>query len=156
MDKTDLKYQEVEQENYAVVAAEAVESTPLGAETVVPAVDADQAKNDASLEDQGLALSDEFTRILCCAYTCGNVDYDFGCKSGGTCLCFEWRDEMCRFPKNDDKTCFLLDANSLECIYPRKCYRDYRQCCCFECFASFPIPESGVQRLPKLMKERDI
>lgn len=54
----------MEQENYAVVAAEAVESTPLGADTVVPAVDADQAKNDASLEDQGLALTDEFTRLV--------------------------------------------------------------------------------------------
>jgi len=58
MDKSDLKYQEVEQENYAVVAAEAVEPTSLG---VTPDVN-QQAKNVTIDVDEALALSDDFIR----------------------------------------------------------------------------------------------
>ena len=59
MNKTDLKYQEEEQESYAVVAAEAVEPTSLG----VAAADAkQQAKNEITDDDEALALSDDFIR----------------------------------------------------------------------------------------------
>eukprot|EP01032_Pedospumella_encystans_P038574 gene38574-43709_t len=61
MDKTDLKYQEEEQESYTVVAAEVVEPAPLG----VAAADANQqAKNVITEDDEALALSDDFIRTI--------------------------------------------------------------------------------------------
>jgi len=81
---------------------------------------------------------------------------DFGFKFGRTILCYEMRMEALRFPQNDPKACFNLCANSVECIWPRKCCRSYDQCFCFECFAQLPIPEGGIRRLPKLTKEREI
>lgn len=83
--------------------------------------------------------------LLCCAFTFGNVDFPqcFGTRRECTCCCYECYSVCMKCVEDPDaKECLICQSGSFECVKPRKCYSEYAQCFCFECYAALP-PISG-------------
>jgi len=65
----------------------------------------------------------------------------FGTRSECTFCCFEYS-SICMKCVEGPKACLICQSGGFECVHPRKCYSEYAQCFCFECYAALP-PISG-------------